>query len=49
MDVHFAGEVTTSFNHVMLPTQGNWFQTKPLDYDFDNHADIKCVLLMVKI
>ena len=24
----FAGEVMMSFNHVMIPTQGNWFQTR---------------------
>ena len=34
----FSGEVMTLFNHVMIPTRGNWFQTNSLDYDLDNRA-----------
>ena len=32
----------TSFNHVIILTRGNWFQTNPLDYEL-HHADLLCV------
>ena len=39
----FGGEVMISFNHVMIATRGNWFQTNPVDHDLDNRADPLCV------
>ena len=42
-----AWEVMMSINHVMIPTQGFWFQTNPLEHELDNHdncADLLCVL-----
>ena len=31
----FAGEVMTSFNCVVIPTPGNWFQTNTLEHEHD--------------
>ena len=31
----FAGEVMTSFNYVVAPTWGNWFQTNALEHEHD--------------
>ena len=28
----------TSFDHVMIPTRGNWFQTSPLEHESDDRA-----------
>ena len=33
--ITFAGEVMTSFNHVVTPTRGNWFQTNSLEHEHD--------------
>ena len=38
MTEQFAGEVMTSFNYVMIPTQGNWFQTNSLEYESVNRV-----------
>ena len=38
----YAGTVITSFNHVMIPTRGNWLQTNPLEHESDDRADL-CV------
>ena len=34
----YAGTVMTSFDHVMIPTRGNWFQTNPLEHEADDLA-----------
>ena len=41
----------TSFDHVMITTRGNWFQTNPLEHKSDDCArnTVSSVLLMVKI
>ena len=50
----YAGTVMTSFDHVMIPTRGTWFQTNPLDHELDDHAGntvsfvCVCYQLMVK-
>ena len=36
--VLYAGTVMMSFNHVMIPTRGNWFQTNPLEHESDDRA-----------
>ena len=28
----------TSFDHVMIPTRGNWFQTNPVEHESDDPA-----------
>ena len=28
----------TSFDHVMIPTRGNWFQTNPPEHESDDRA-----------
>ena len=35
----YAGTVVTSFNQVMIPTRGNWFQTNTLAHESDDRAD----------
>ena len=45
----FTGTVMTSFNHVMIPTRGKWFQTNPPEHESDDRADLLCVLQVVKI
>ena len=46
----FAGTVMISFNHVMIPKRGNWFQTNPLDHMNRMIMLIFCVCIpMVKI
>ena len=42
----YAGTVITSFNHVMIPTRGNWFQTNPLEHESDDRADLLCRFYM---
>ena len=34
----YACTVNTSFDHVMIPTHGNWFQTNPLLHESDDRA-----------
>ena len=34
----YAGTVMTSFDHVMILTHGNWFQTNPLEHALDDRA-----------
>ena len=29
----------TSFNYIIMPTRGNWFQTNPLEHESDDRAD----------
>ena len=41
--LQFTGTVMTSFNHVMITTQDDWFQRNPLDHESDDHADSLCV------
>ena len=36
--LQYAGTVMTSFDHVMIPTRGNQFQTNPLEHELDDHA-----------
>ena len=36
--MQYAGTVMTSFDHIMIPTRGNWFQTNPLEHEFDDSA-----------
>ena len=40
----YAGEVMTSFNHVMMLTRGNWFQTNTLEHEHDESDS--CVHLL---
>ena len=40
----FTGEVITSFNHAMIPTGGNWFQTSSIEHKSDNCAHLLCVI-----
>ena len=28
----------TSFDHVMISTRNNWFQTNPMEHESDDHA-----------
>ena len=41
----FAGEVMTSFNHVVIATRGNWFQTNSLEHEHDESDS--CVAVCV--
>ena len=34
----YAGTVMMSFNHVMITTRGNWFQTSPLEHESNDRA-----------
>ena len=34
----YAGTVMTSFEHIMIPTRGNWFQTNPLEHELGDRA-----------
>ena len=29
----------TSFNYIIIPTRGNWFQTNPLEHESDDRAE----------
>ena len=31
----YAGTVMMSFNYIIIPTLGNWFQTNPLEHELD--------------
>ena len=41
----YAGIVMMSFDHVLIPTRGNWFQTNPLEHESDdgNTVSFVCV------
>ena len=45
MDQQYTGTVMTSFDHVMIPTRGNWFQTNPLEHESDDRAVLPMVNL----
>ena len=32
--VQYAGTMMTSFNYIMIPTRGNWFQINPLEHEW---------------
>ena len=34
----YLGTVMTSFNYIVIPTHGNWFQTNPLKHESDDRA-----------
>ena len=34
----YAGTVMTLFDHVLIPTRGNWFHTNPLEHESDDPA-----------
>ena len=36
----YAGTVMTSFNYIIMPTLGNWFQTNPLEHELDDCVGI---------
>ena len=48
----FAGEVMTSFNHVVIPTRsnhGNWFQTNSLENEHDEPDSCVHLLQVLKM
>ena len=36
--IYYMLVVMTSFDHVMIPTSGNWFQTNPVEHESDDRA-----------